>query len=184
MSARVAGIRRTPLVTPRAAKRYEDLAAAAIRESLEYPGVELEAVERAFTCCVLGASACGQAALYRVGLGEIPVTNAKGTARAVPPRLNTRGPSLAAGAVRELQLGRRQYLPVASSRIPPPAIQGGPPLGANGRGSARNSTEWLASQERARPVVGARLAVQHEPGPDMASAVIICNTLDTGLAHD
>ncbi|GAA5075304.1 acetyl-CoA acetyltransferase [Thermocatellispora tengchongensis] len=72
---RVAGVGMVPFATPSAGKRYEDLAREAIRAALTDAGLALDDVGHAFASYVYGDSACGQAALYEVGMTGVPVVN-------------------------------------------------------------------------------------------------------------
>src|SRR5687768_3658091 len=72
---RVAGVGMVPFATPSAGKRYEDMAADAIRAALTDAAVELEDVQQSFASYVYGDSTCGQAALYGVGMTGTPVVN-------------------------------------------------------------------------------------------------------------
>src|SRR4051794_27980055 len=72
---RVAGVGMGQFATPKAGRRYEDLAGEAIRAALGDSGIPLEDVQQAFASYVYGDSTCGQAALYGVGMTGIPVVN-------------------------------------------------------------------------------------------------------------
>lgn len=72
---RVAGVGMAPFVTPKAGKRYEDLAGEAIRAALSDAGLSFGDVQQAFASYVYGDSTSGQLALYGVGMTGIPLVN-------------------------------------------------------------------------------------------------------------
>ncbi|WP_376771954.1 thiolase family protein [Thermocatellispora tengchongensis] len=67
--------RRDGSVRHAAGRRYEDLARDAIRSAPADAGLALDDVGPAFASYVYGDSACGQAALYGVGMTGVPVVN-------------------------------------------------------------------------------------------------------------
>lgn len=75
MDVRIAGVGMAPFITPKAGKRYEELAGEAIRAALADAGLEVGDVQQAVASYVYGDSTCGQVALYGVGMTGIPVVN-------------------------------------------------------------------------------------------------------------
>jgi len=71
----VAGVGMIPFAKPGTSKPYDEMGAEAARLALADAGVGYERVEQAYAGYVFGDSACGQKALYRVGLTGIPVVN-------------------------------------------------------------------------------------------------------------
>ncbi|MFG2250897.1 lipid-transfer protein [Spirillospora sp. NPDC048823] len=73
--ALVAGVGMVPFSTPRKSRTYDVLAEDAVRAALADAGVEYAAVQQAYTGYVYGDSTSGQNALYRIGMGGIPIVN-------------------------------------------------------------------------------------------------------------
>lgn len=72
---RIIGVGMVKFAKPGASDPYEVMAGGAIRAALADAGLALEDVQQAYASYVFGDSACGQAALYRVGMTGIPVFN-------------------------------------------------------------------------------------------------------------
>lgn len=71
----VIGVGMIPFTKPGTSDTYDVMGARAARAALSDAGMEYSLVQQAFVGYVYGDSACGQAALYRVGLTGIPVIN-------------------------------------------------------------------------------------------------------------
>jgi acetyl-CoA acetyltransferase len=65
----------TRFAKPGESEPYEVMADRAIRAALDDAGIRYDRVQQAFASYVFGDSACGQAALYRVGMTGIPLVN-------------------------------------------------------------------------------------------------------------
>lgn len=74
-SIQVIGVGMVKFAKPGAHEPYEVMAAKAIRAALTDAGIAYGEIEQAYASYVFGDSACGQAALYRVGMTGIPVFN-------------------------------------------------------------------------------------------------------------
>ncbi|MCC4116690.1 lipid-transfer protein [Aromatoleum toluclasticum] len=71
----VIGVGMVKFAKPGAHEPYEVMAAKAIRAALADAGIDYADVGQAYASYVFGDSACGQHALYKVGLTGIPVVN-------------------------------------------------------------------------------------------------------------
>ena len=74
-SAKIIGVGMVKFAKPGAHEPYEVMASKAIRVALDDAGIDYRDVKQAYASYVFGDSACGQAALYRVGMTGIPVVN-------------------------------------------------------------------------------------------------------------
>jgi acetyl-CoA acetyltransferase len=74
-AVKILGVGMVKFAKPGSNDPYEVMAGGAIRAALADAGVELGDVHQAYASYVFGDSACGQAALYRVGMTGIPVFN-------------------------------------------------------------------------------------------------------------
>jgi acetyl-CoA acetyltransferase len=74
-SVKVIGVGMVKFTKPGAHEPYEIMAGKAVRAALADAGIEYGRIQQAFAGYVFGDSACGQAALYRVGMTGIPVVN-------------------------------------------------------------------------------------------------------------
>ncbi len=74
-TVKVIGVGMVKFAKPGAHEPYEIMAGKAIRSALADAGIEYGSVQQAFAGYVFGDSACGQAALYRVGMTGIPIVN-------------------------------------------------------------------------------------------------------------
>jgi acetyl-CoA acetyltransferase len=74
-TVKVIGVGMVKFTKPGAHEPYEIMAGKAVRTALADAGIEYSQVQQAFAGYVFGDSACGQAALYRVGMTGIPVVN-------------------------------------------------------------------------------------------------------------
>lgn len=72
---KVLGVGMVKFVKPGAHEPYEIMAGKAVRAALADAGISYDDVQQAFAGYVFGDSACGQAALYRVGMTGIPIVN-------------------------------------------------------------------------------------------------------------
>lgn len=71
----VIGVGMGRFVKPSAHEPYEIMASKAIRAALADAGIPYGEIQQAYASYVFGDSACGQAALYRVGMTGIPLFN-------------------------------------------------------------------------------------------------------------
>ncbi|HVT35041.1 MAG TPA: lipid-transfer protein [Nevskiaceae bacterium] len=74
-SAYVAGVGMIPFTKPGASKSYAEMGAEAVRLALADAWISYEEIQQAAVGYVYGDSACGQTALYGVGMTGIPVFN-------------------------------------------------------------------------------------------------------------
>lgn len=74
-TVKVIGVGMVKFTKPGAHEPYEIMAGKAVRAALADAGIEYTQIQQAFAGYVFGDSACGQAALYRVGMTGIPVVN-------------------------------------------------------------------------------------------------------------
>ena len=74
-TVRILGVGMVKFAKPGSNDPYEVMAGNAIRAALADAGLEFDDVQQAYASYVFGDSACGQAALYRVGMSGIPVFN-------------------------------------------------------------------------------------------------------------
>jgi sterol carrier protein 2 len=73
--AYVSGVGMIPFVKPGANAPYHVMGAEATRLALSDAGLDYSLIQQAYVGYVYGDSACGQRALYRVGMTGIPVVN-------------------------------------------------------------------------------------------------------------
>ncbi|MCK2126205.1 lipid-transfer protein [Thauera aromatica] len=71
----VIGVGMVKFVKPGTQEPYEIMASKAIRAALADAGIPYDEIQQAYASYVFGDSACGQAALYRVGMTGIPLFN-------------------------------------------------------------------------------------------------------------
>ncbi|RDK05850.1 lipid-transfer protein [Cupriavidus lacunae] len=71
----VAGVGMIPFKKPGTSESYDVMGAQAVHQALEDAGLSYADVQQAYAGYVYGDSACGQKALYRVGMTGIPVLN-------------------------------------------------------------------------------------------------------------
>ncbi len=71
----VAGVGMTAFAKPGASQMYPEMAADALRATLNDAGIEYELIQQAYVGYVYGDSTAGQRALYEVGMTGIPVVN-------------------------------------------------------------------------------------------------------------
>ncbi len=71
----VIGVGMTPFVKPGREKPYPEMAAQAIQQAIADAGIDFADVGQAYAGFVYADSTAGQRALYRVGMGGIPVVN-------------------------------------------------------------------------------------------------------------
>lgn len=74
-NTQVIGVGMVKFAKPGAHEPYVVMAAKAIRAALADAGIGYDEIQQAYASYVFGDSACGQAALYRVGMTGIPVFN-------------------------------------------------------------------------------------------------------------
>ena len=71
----VAGVGMVPFKKPGASGNYIEMGAEAARLALADAGIGYDKVQQAYAGYVFGDSTCGQAALYPVGMTQIPIIN-------------------------------------------------------------------------------------------------------------
>ena len=71
----VIGVGMVKFVKPGTQEPYEIMASKAIRAALADAGIPYDEIQQAYASYVFGDSACGQAALYRVGMTGILLFN-------------------------------------------------------------------------------------------------------------
>ena len=74
-AVKIIGVGMVKFAKPGAHEPYEIMAGKAVRAALADAGIAYGDVQQAFAGYVFGDSACGQAALYRVGMTGIPIVN-------------------------------------------------------------------------------------------------------------
>ncbi len=72
---KVIGVGMVKFAKPGAHEPYEIMASKAVRAALADAGIDYHDIQQAFAGYVFGDSACGQAALYRVGMSGVPIVN-------------------------------------------------------------------------------------------------------------
>lgn len=72
---KVIGVGMVKFAKPGAHEPYEVMAGKAVRAALADADIDYGLVQQAFAGYVFGDSACGQAALYRIGMTGIPIVN-------------------------------------------------------------------------------------------------------------
>ncbi|KAH9981613.1 thiolase-like protein [Russula compacta] len=71
----IVGVGCTAFTKPRGQRQTNDMGLEAATKALLDAGIAYDAIDAAFVGYVYGASTCGQAALYQLGLTGIPITN-------------------------------------------------------------------------------------------------------------
>jgi acetyl-CoA acyltransferase len=71
----VVGVGMIPFHKPGASDTYNVMGANAIRLALRDAGIDYRLIQQAYVGYVYGDSACGQTALYGVGMSGIPIIN-------------------------------------------------------------------------------------------------------------
>jgi len=71
----IIGVGCTAFTKPRGQRQTNEMGLEAATKALLDAGITYDAIEAAFVGYVFGASTCGQAALYQLGLTGIPITN-------------------------------------------------------------------------------------------------------------
>lgn len=74
-NALIAGVGMVKFTKPGAHQPYDIMASEAVASALSDAGLDYSLVEQAYASYIYGDSACGQRALYRVGMTGIPVFN-------------------------------------------------------------------------------------------------------------
>lgn len=74
-SSRVVGVGMVPFTTPSRSMPYDVMAAGYIARAIQDSGIDYSDVQQAYAGYVYGDSACGQTALYRVGMTGVPILN-------------------------------------------------------------------------------------------------------------
>jgi acetyl-CoA acetyltransferase len=73
--AYVGGVAMIEFAKPGASDPYELMGSRAVRAALADAGIGLDAVQQAYASYIYGDSACGQKALYEVGMTGVPIFN-------------------------------------------------------------------------------------------------------------
>ena len=71
----VSGVGMIPFVKPGTSGTFQEMGEQAVRLALEDSGASYDQVQQVYAGYVYGDSACGQAAVYRLGMSGIPVIN-------------------------------------------------------------------------------------------------------------
>lgn len=112
----VIGVGMIPFSKPGKSDTYDVMGASAARAALKDAGIEYPLVQQAYVGYVYGDSACGQAALYRVGLTGIPVVNVNNNCSTGSTALFLARQAVESGAVEcAIALGVEQMSPGALS---------------------------------------------------------------------
>ena len=112
----VIGVGMIPFTKPGKSDSYDVMGASAARAALKDAGIEYSLVQQAYVGFVYGDSACGQAALYRVGLTGIPVVNVNNNCSTGSTALFLARQAVESGAVEcAIALGVEQMSPGALS---------------------------------------------------------------------
>ncbi len=114
----VAGVGMIPFKKPGASASYIEMGSAAARLALEDAGISYDAVQQAYVGYVYGDSTCGQAALYPVGLTQIPVVNVTNNCSTGSTALFLARQAVESGAVEcAIALGFEQMSPGALDAV-------------------------------------------------------------------
>lgn len=109
----IAGVAMTRFHTPRSSPPYTALAEQAARNALADAGLDYVDVGAVYAGYVYGDSACGQRAVYAVGLTGVPVVNVNNNCATGSSALFLARQAVAAGADCVLALGFEQMRPGA-----------------------------------------------------------------------
>ncbi|MEQ9046570.1 MAG: lipid-transfer protein [Sneathiellaceae bacterium] len=114
----VAGVGMIPFAKPGASDSYHVMGATAARAALADAGLDYGKVRQAYVGYVYGDSACGQRALYDVGLSGIPIVNVNNNCSSGSTALFLARQAVACGAVDcALALGFEQMVPGALGTV-------------------------------------------------------------------
>lgn len=114
VTVKILGVGMVKFAKPGAHEPYEIMAGKAVRAALADAGIEYGEVQQAFAGYVFGDSACGQAALYRVGMTGIPVINVNNNCSSGSSALLLARQAVLSGAVEcALALGFEEMRPGA-----------------------------------------------------------------------
>ncbi len=114
----VAGVGMIPFAKPGASDSYHVMGATAARAALADAGLDYGKVRQAYAGYVYGDSACGQRALYDVGLSGIPIVNVNNNCSSGSTALFLARQAIASGAVDcALALGFEQMVPGALGTV-------------------------------------------------------------------
>ena len=114
----VAGIGMVPFRKPGASGNYIEMGAEAARLALADAGVGYNQVQQAYVGYVYGDSACGQAALYPVGMTQIPIVNVNNNCSTGSTALYLARQAVESGAVEcAIALGFEQMQPGALGSV-------------------------------------------------------------------
>src|SRR5437763_3730585 len=113
----VAGVGVIPFARPGRSETYDIMGECATREALQDAWLPYYLVQQAYVSYVYGDSACGQAALYRVGLSGIPIVNVNNNCASGSSALWLAHQAVASGVAEcVLALGFEETRPVPSCR--------------------------------------------------------------------
>ena len=114
----VAGVGMIQFKKPGASASYVEMGSQAARAALADAGISYDLVQQAYVGYVYGDSCCGQAALYSVGLTEIPVLNVTNNCATGSSALFMARQAVESGAVEcAIALGFEQMQPGALGGI-------------------------------------------------------------------
>jgi acetyl-CoA acetyltransferase len=108
----VVGVGMIPFMKPGTSPPYYEMGAQATRAAIADSGLAYSDIEQAFTAYVLGASTCGQRALYEVGMTGIPIVNVNNNCSSGATALYLARQVVECGAVNcAIAVGFEQMLP-------------------------------------------------------------------------
>lgn len=114
----VAGVGMIPFTKPGAHAPYPQMAAAALRATLQDAGIGYEQIQQAYVGFVYGDSTAGQRALYEVGMTGLPVINVNNNCCTGSTALYLARQAVASGVVDcALALGFEQMKPGALGAV-------------------------------------------------------------------
>ncbi|QBY55379.1 lipid-transfer protein [Cupriavidus oxalaticus] len=114
----VAGVGMIPFTKPGASGTYAEMGAEAARAALADAGISYDLVQQAYVGYVYGDSCSGQAALYPVGLSQIPIVNVNNNCSTGSSALFLARQAVESGAVEcAIALGFEQMSPGALGSV-------------------------------------------------------------------
>ncbi|NKF21847.1 lipid-transfer protein [Solimonas marina] len=117
-STLVVGVGMTPFTKPGRSAAYDAMAASAVRQALADAALDYSDVEQAYAGYVYGDSACGQRALYPLGMTGIPVLNVNNNCASGSSALFLARQAVASGAADcVLAFGFEQMAPGAIGNV-------------------------------------------------------------------
>jgi len=143
----IGGVGMVPFSKPGQSESYDVMGEKAVKNCLADAGIPFSLVEQAFAGYVYGDSCAGQAALYRVDIGGIPIFNVNNNCASGSSALALAMQAIDSGQVEcALALGFEQMSPGAIDNIFPDKVD---PLARHASAIARVMN--LSEQEQAMP---------------------------------